>query len=224
MRWRMIAAAVAPFMLAAGPGGAAVTTYTTQASFALAAGSTTLVTFNDFATEVSFRTSALDVGPFSLLGFGSDQGGRNFIDRPPLGFSEFDVDGTTVVSAIVRTTDGGVGFTITFHAPILAFGASFGGLQNSMIRTLIELAGTTVTPPEQPVDMVQFFGVVSDTPFTTLRFIAAPERNDGFGMDNVLFAAAPTVETPVPAPGASALALGALGMLAAVARRRPKPA
>ncbi len=110
------------------------------------------------------------------------------------------------------------GFTITFDAPVRAFGASFGGMQNSALRTVIEVAGTTVTPPQQVGDTIQFFGLVSDTTFTTLRFVGL--ANDGFGMDNVLFSAA----APVPGPGGSALALGALAMLAAGARRRPKPA
>jgi hypothetical protein len=213
---RLMVIAAAGFLVA-GAANAAVTTYTTQAAFTAATGSTTLVTFNDFASEASFQTSSVDAGPFSLLGFG-DQLGRNYIDLPPVQFPSINVDGTTIVNAI---TGPSAGLTITFDTPILAFGATFRDLQTSSIRTVIEVAGTTVTPAVRPPGGFQFLGIVSDTPFTTLRFVNVdPLVVDGFSMDNVLFA----TTAPVPAPGGSALALGVAGLLAATRRRRPRQA
>jgi hypothetical protein len=215
---RLMAIAAAGFLVA-GAANAAVTTYTSSAAFTAAAGSTTLVTFNDVASNVSFATSSVDAGPFSLLGIGPDTGTSFLNTQPQSGFFiQYNVDGTTYAQV---GTSFGMGFAITFDAPIRAFGASFSAMQDGAVRTAIEVAGTTVTPPVQVGQGVRFFGFLSDTPFTTLRFVNAdPTDGDGFGMDNVLFAAA----APVPAPGASALALGVLGMLAAGARRRKRPA
>ena len=63
------------------------------------------------------------------------------------------------------------------------------------------MAGATLAPPVQEIDGLTFFGFISSTPFTLLRFIGAgiPE-GDGFALDDLLFGDPPRPAPPRPAP------------------------
>ena len=193
---------------------AAVSSYTDLASFSTAAGTLNIETFNSFQSEPSFQTTAVSLGggAFQVLGFGN-QLDRNYIDLPPAQFAAFNVDGTTIMNSFVTTT---AGFEFTFAAPITAFGFDFGAMQNNSLRTVITVAGTALTPSQQAGDQIGFYGFVSDTAFTTIRFTG--NDNDGFGIDNIRWASAAT--PGVPEPASWAMLIAGFGLVGAATRRR----
>jgi hypothetical protein len=189
------------------PAHAAVTTYTDRAAFTAAAGALTTETFNSAVSQTSFQSSPVVFGPMSILGFGV-QDDRNFIDIPPISFTEFNIDGTTILSAFTRTD---AGLVFTFATPITAWGADFGGLQNGQLRSVINVAGETLTPPIGE-NGLSFYGFTSSVAFTTVTFTSSGVQ-DGFAIDNVSFNA-------VPEPSSWALMIIGFGMVGATLRRR----
>jgi PEP-CTERM motif len=196
---------------------AAVSTFNDLASFSAAAGSLNLETVNGFTAETSFRTApvALGGGAFQVQGYGNAQQDRNFVDLQPPQFGVFNVDGTTLLNVLVF---GGSGFEFTFAAPIKAFGFDFGAMQNNANRTFIQVAGETLSPPVQTGDVVGFYGFVSTTPFTTIRFANVSGTSDGFGMDNLRWGTGGA--GAVPEPASWAMLIAGFGMVGAVSRRR----
>ena len=189
-----------------------IATHTSRAGFKAAAGATTLEDFNSFTTEVDFLTTPLDVGDFTISTTNTNAT-RNFIDLPPVQFTDFDIDGTSVVNAFLENGDT---LSLTFDAPITAFGADFGDLNAfSSVGTEIFAAGETLTPPQTLVSEVRFFGFTSDTEFTTIEFRGL--GFDGFSIDNVEFA--PAVSGVVPEPTSMAI-FGALALATVSTRRR----
>jgi hypothetical protein len=94
---------------------------------------------------------------------------------------------------------------LTFDMPISGFGVHLASFNDNRIRTSIHVAGGATTPAIRPQFYVRFFGVTSNTPFTSVEFRG--NIADGFGMDNVQFGIA------VPEPSTFILAgLGLLGM------------
>jgi hypothetical protein len=223
-RWAIVSALVA----ASASANAAVTSFNDLASFSAATGSLNLETFNDFQAETSFHTTALSLGggAFQVHGFGANLSSRNFIDLPPAQFIDFDVDGTTIMNSFVApdtpvfpgpTIAPATGFEFTFGAPINAFGFDFAAMQNSPAQqTQIVTAGTTLTPPVQNGNRIGFYGFVSNTPFTTIRFIGL--ANDGFGIDNVRWSNA--VTPAVPEPETWLMLIGGFGMAGTAIRRQ----
>lgn len=196
-------------LITAVPVSAALTVYTTRASFLAATGPVTTETFNGATIEASFQSSPVVFGPLSVQGYG-DQLDRNFVDIPPYQFLGFDVDGTTNLNAFV--TEGG-GLVFTFASPITAWGADFAAFQNDVIRSTITAGGVTVTPPAQVGSTGSFYGFISDVAFTTVTFAAV--RNDGFSIDNVSFGGG-----AVPEPASWAMLIAGFGLVGAMARRR----
>lgn len=180
---------------------AALISYTSQSAFLAAAGSVSTEDFNSQTDGATFHTTPLDVGPFtlSMTGSPSTSSGRNQIDAPPPQFAAFDVDGTTVANVLTTRGDS---LLLTFDSAITSFGVSLAAFNDDRIRTEIVLGGSVFQPAASAGSVVRFFGVTSDTAFTTVRFRGLD--NDGFGMDNVLYGARATV----PEPGSLAL-LGA---------------
>ena len=209
-------AAVAAASMAV-PANAATMIFTDRTAFNTAAGATTLVDFNSFTTEVNFRTTPLDVGPFSIAGSGPGQGSRNRIDIPPAQFPSFDIDGTNLVNMFVGSQSS---VEITFDAPVFAFGADFSRLNDGAVRTQISGAGESFVPP---VDGgIRFFGFTSDTAFSNVRFENATgtTNSDGFSLDNVSFASAAV--GAVPEPTTWAMMIIGFGAIGGAMRRRRK--
>ncbi len=211
----LIASTAIAMAATAVPVGAATTVFNDRASFDLAAGSTTLVDFNSFASEVSFQNTPLDVGPFSIVGTGTEQFDRNFIDIAPVQFSGFDVDGTTIAN-MVTATDGMV--TLTFDAAIFAFGADFAALNDNDVRTMISAAGDTLTPSVTAGNTVRFFGFTSDTAFSSITF-TGNNLSDGFGMDNVSFGG---LAGGIPEPTTWAMLIFGFGAIGGAMRKKRK--
>ena len=140
---------------------------------------------------------------FSLTGIGNSFA-RNNIDVAPLS-TTFDIDESPFVFGITRD---GVGFNVTFNAPIAAFGATFNSTSDVGITRLqvgVDTVGNITTINNGAIG---FYGFVADGNFTTLTFNSANNLTDGFGADNFLYTSA---ATPVPFEFSPALGLGVLG-------------
>ncbi len=201
---------VAAAIVTASAAQAAPTLYFTSASFTAAVGATTLTDFNGFGSDTSFQSVSVDAGAFSLLGFGF-QYDRNFIDAAPVQFSDFNVDGTTVVNAV---SDQAAGLTITFDAPVIAFGADFRAINTTGAEVNFVFNGITVNIGQNNT-YNGFFGFVSDTPFTSLTLTGG--FGDGYSFDNVLTANAGPA---VPEPATWAMMIGGFALAGATMRRR----
>lgn len=83
---------------------------------------------------------------------------------------------------------------------------------SSLINTLV------VDPAFVPTDSVNFFGIITDAPFTTVRWVnPLGTGNDGIAVDDV------TIGAPVPVPEPGTLSLTGFGALGWLARRRRGP-
>jgi len=192
-----------------GGANAALSLYENAASFNSSTASLATETFDSFTTEDSFRTVALDVGPFTLSMTGSTSGGANYIDLAAFVTSYSHINNTNY--ALVHPYNGGALF-ITFDTPIKAFGADFAALNDGLVRTSITVNGQTVSPSSTTTNVTRFVGVVSDTPFTTVQLTS--NTGDFYGIDNVVYG------TAVPEPSSSLLiCLGGIGMMMRRKRR-----
>lgn len=204
---------------------ATFTTFTNRTVFDGAAGLLTIENFNSVVGEPSFAGVALTVGDLTLEATGpsTDLGlnQRNFIDQPTVDFSAFfDIDGTALANVLLFS-DGDT-LEIDFAAPVTAFGADFGDINfgaenNDSLRTAILVLGQQIAMPiAMPINSVSltFFGLISDTAFSSLSFIMVGE-NDGFSIDNVAFSA-------VPLPAALPLYGSGLAVMGFLAWRRKR--
>lgn len=140
---------------------------------------------------------------------------------------EADLAGVFASSGVRYLSVGATGgqnyFTLSFSAPISAFGfygssisnfATFGNFAPSGVRLdggdLIDLVN--LPTGSIPSNSASFFGLVSDTPFTEVTLVnPAIGTSDGIGIDDIT----------VPAPAAhSQLLAGLLGLVGHALRRR----
>jgi hypothetical protein len=201
---------------------AIVSVHTQRSSFASAIGGSPRVeTFNQITEEIPFHTVPLDVGPFmiSMTGLPSTAPQFNRIDVPPITFSSFNIDGSTVAS--VQTTKSQE-LVITFDRNILAFGASFGELNEYFVQTQIVIENEVFTPAATTCCPWRFFGLVSDTPFRTVRLVALPDDSlvDGYSIDNVVYAH--RLNVPEPASVALCASVAAWGCAIRLVRRQSR--
>ena len=187
----------------------AVVQYDSKQQYLANAGSTQTETFNGFNADVSFQTDEIDIGAIHLKGFGSQQQVFNYVDAGIPIITGLSLNGTTQVTALTSSPD--TGFSILFESPVSSFGADFLSLQapGNLLRTYIIVAGETLTPPLQATNALTFFGFISSTPFTEVRFVNAnnPSVIDIFAMDNASFTPA------VPEQSSSLLFVAGLAYL-----------
>jgi hypothetical protein len=195
---------------------AAVITYTDRATWTAAAGGVSGgENFNAFAADTEFRS--VDVALSSGMSIGAlvDGGFSNFIDVAPLG-GETNVNGTPVAAVFNGQSGAPTTPFVDFSTPVYAFGADFMNLNDTLARTTIQLYSgavlvDTLAPAIAAAGAVRFFGFVSDTAITQIRFTRLD--NDVFGMDNI------EIQASVPEP-ASLLLFGAALGASAIRRRR----
>ena len=219
---RLVPGAVALAVLTTLPASAqTLTAYTDRAAFGAAAGALTTQTFNAFGADTSFQNVPLVVGDFSIVGLGSAQLNRNYIDVSPFMFPTQGTGDGTPFAALLVAAGGGSQVTISFADAITAWGADFGDLsQGNVQRTSITVGGASLIPASTNMTAVRFYGFTSDTPFTSLTFNSTG-MNDGFGIDNVSYAfAARAPAAAVPEPSAWAMMIGGFGAIGLGLRRR----
>ena len=216
---------------ASGAGGAHPNSDAARASF-LAALSSAVVGVEDFEGDDtgSFLggSRALSFGGSGITGtlqsLGTLSGGIRQTGGG--GFGEFAFSGTNWLD--VGTRNNSDFFLLTLSSPIRALGfygssfsnyASVGSGPFPSIRVSIddgEAIDVINIPPETVLDeSANFFGIISDTPFTTVRMInPIGTVNDGVGLDDIAIAAVPVPATLV------LFASGIAGLLGAHAARR----
>ena len=216
MQSRSFRTGVAVFALCvavATPSQATLIEYIDRGAFEAAAGELERRDFDAFRLETAFRDRPLDLGDVTVQGFGTGQLDRNAVDIPEVAFPEFDLAGTTVLSLLVNDTSW---VQFEFDAPVVACGADFAGLNYGAESTIVDVEGRSARPPAAGGNVKTFFGVMSDTPFRTLRLIHRENTgSDGFGLDNLVF--------EVPEPGTLLVLAAAAGLLRRRGRTRRAP-
>jgi hypothetical protein len=213
-------------LLASGPAAAtlAPSTYTDQTAWETAVGGDTsvLADFNGSGSDISFASSTIDVGSFSMaqrdingsLG-GLDPGDFNLVDIPAFfGPPDLSLDGTSYVRGFVNydaddipneTQNTRAIWMGDFDNPIYAWGADFSqanGLAGLSFRLITE-GGESVDIDGPLSNDTGFWGFVgsSSDPYTEILVFAKASYpgsifGEEFGMDNVVGAAVPE---PTPA-------------------------
>lgn len=192
---------------------AAITTYTDRSTWATAAGSTDFtVNFESFASDTSFATLPLNLGPFSLSTVGPAPGGTDFISVSPGTFPAGL--GNVAAEFFVQSP---LAADLLFTNPVRGFFADFlfAGNGQQLDLTLSFSGGGTadILVPGTGTGL-QPFGFISTTNTVTgIRFNNSV--NDGFYIDNV---SGNLAASSVPEPGS--LTLLFLGLAGLVACRR----
>jgi hypothetical protein len=113
---------------------------------------------------------------------------RNYIDAPPVQFGVFNVDGTTVVNALIPSR--WYSFTISFSEDVTAFGANFANFSIDHEATVsVNNASADSLTVFNAGQAVEYIGFSSDTPFNSVT-LTVPEAT-GFGIDNITYGAIP---------------------------------
>lgn len=203
-------------LFAAAPVAAATTSYTNATAFAAAAGTLQLETFAGEARGSSLAGTR-DWGGFTTTLNSTVTDPRFNIVGGPSSLNSSGLTGTNLQVGLRQ----GETFTFTFASAITAFGALFANVNDFALRSSFSGGGTTDWLPVVNGFGAQFFGIVSDTPFTTVTITGASRLfAEGFGVDNVRWALAPP--TPIPLPASGVLLLGALLAAGAMGRRRAR--
>lgn len=208
-----------------------ITTYTDLSDFDAAAGLLTLEDFNDSTLQ------RFDLGtPYSFNGF-TITATNTFTNPVGIGISDTtrsDIDGTPRLvwgeNAFGGRRDG-PDILFTFDAPIFALAFDWRNTDPTDSYKLVVLgqdfgAGHAEVPwprprslPGSPSQASGFFGLISDTAFTTvtLQHVAKGGVLNDMSMDNVRFS---QFDSPAPIPEPGTLALLGIGLAGLVLLRR----
>jgi hypothetical protein len=210
MRIRELAAALAAAVLLApaAAADAAVLTFSSQSAFAAAAPGLPTIDFEGIAPDVSF---VFIPGTLSL-------GGATFATNTPVSDGFLFVIGPDLyyvansVLSFQQSSTGVDSLLITFASPVTAFGALFGQFSTQTLSVTLSTGDSTSVVAAALPDLA-FFGLVSDTPFSSL--VLTGPAIDVYNLDDVQFG-----RTPTPVPEPASIALAAFGLAAATLRRR----
>ena len=179
--------------------------------------------FESFTEDAQFRTQSLAIAGLNVIGgpTGNDEN-ANLIDVAPFVFNGFEnINGST---SLVGDADPRFGTTVNMvlEKPMVAWGATFKGLNPSTVLTIFDLNGfvlgtlSSIHTVEQ-----EFLGFHSDNFGSASRLeISHPgPTNDFFRMDDMVF-----VYASVPEPSTGVLlgiGIAALIILTRARTRRP---
>ncbi|MCZ8335780.1 MAG: hypothetical protein O9328_16090 [Rhodobacteraceae bacterium] len=198
---------------------AATTSYTDATAFATAAG---MLQVETFAGETARSLAGTqDFGAFTTT-LDSDVGGPFNVVRTSGGVNALGLTNENLQVGLL----GGDTLTIKFKTAVIAFGGMFAGVNNGLtgrLRSELLVGGVLSEWLERSSNTnagltARFFGIVSSTPFTEVTFRGLP-RSEGFGMDDLRWASAPT---PVPLPASGLLLMGAMLAAGLFGRRRAR--
>ncbi|MCZ8154107.1 MAG: hypothetical protein O9292_17140 [Rhodobacteraceae bacterium] len=203
---------------------AATTSFTDATAFALAAGTLQVETFAGETARSLAGTPSLpsqDFGAFTTT-LDSDVGGPFNVVMTSGGVNALGLTNENLQVGLL----GGDTFTIKFKTAVIAFGGMFAGVNNGLtgrLRSELLVGGVLSewlgrTNNTNAGLTARFFGIVSSTPFTEVTFRGLP-RSEGFGMDDLRWASAPT---PVPLPASGLLLMGAMLAAGLFGRRRAR--
>ena len=170
----------------AGNAWAAVTTYTDRSTWLGAGGPASFTAdFESFATDTSFATSPVNVGPFTLSTIGTASADSNFIDASPFAFSPIPPSfGNACAEIFVQDP---VMARLDLSSPVSGLFTDFlyagNGEQLQLTVSLLSGATAELAVPGTGTDLVPFGFISSDDPITGITFHNI--ANDGFIIDNV---------------------------------------
>ncbi|MBD1203953.1 MAG: VPLPA-CTERM sorting domain-containing protein [Rhodobacteraceae bacterium] len=198
---------------------AATTSYTDATAFATAAGTLQVETFAGETARSLAGTQ--DFGAFTTT-LDSDVGGPFNVVMTSGGVNALGLTNENLQVGLL----GGDTLTIKFKTAVIAFGGMFAGVNNGLtgrLRSEFLVGGVLSewlgrTNNSDAGLTARFFGIVSSTPFTEVTFRGLP-RSEGFGMDDLRWASAPT---PVPLPASGLLLMGAMLAAGLFGRRRAR--
>ncbi len=168
-----------------------LTVYTDRASWEAAVGGTfSEENFDEYARNVSYEFSPIDVGDFTVSVEGETFGGFWHSVGPAINAN--DVNGTGQLN--IATGDTG-GTTLAFDFDIMAFGADWSGVSDSRITSL-QIGDAVVNLPNLNSE---FFGIVADESFSSELLFLFQGPADGFAIDNVVYATGGGQAVPEPA-------------------------
>jgi hypothetical protein len=212
---------------------AATATFNDVSTFLAAAGTTTQETFDalpagtDYSEGVNYSFTGFSMS--YAQGSGSSDMGVGI--RSGTTQSDANINGSNQLAWGEDTITNGSGsigpvLTFSFGPGASAFGF-FWGDNDSTDSYSVTIAGTEYTDPPfagvSPSQGTGFWGIVSDTPFTTAVF--ETERRGGFvgdmGMDDVYVSGS---VAPIPLPAAGWMLLAGLGGLGVLRRRQKRHA
>lgn len=187
----------------------ATTTYSSQATFntdAGAFGTLTVESYEGYSSDLASGARTINLSS-AAVSYDLDGDISNFgiatVPNPFGGTGVSATDGSNYLFVVYPTSSvpGGASVTFQFANPISVFGTNMRDVENISIsyETSEGENGTAASPAANGA--VQFFGIISDTPFTSITF-SGPGVSTG---DGVVFDETTYV---IPEPSTTALLAG----------------
>jgi hypothetical protein len=180
------------------PAEAAVTFYNSLAGWQLNSSTTTVLDLNSVTSGYYGSPGSIDLGPMSVT-----TNGPLFVQNTNLWGQGSFLSPQQLTGATV---------TFSFDSPVTAF--AFDYAAGASLTVTVGGQSTTLPGGTYPPYLMSFFGVTSDTPFSTLSFTMS---GNGADLDNLR----PGTFTPaaLPEPASWAMMLFGFGLIGLVIRR-----
>jgi hypothetical protein len=186
--------------IVASPAWSANSVFTTESSFAAAAGAASIESFETTAPRAR-STAPLTTARFTLTGGATPIGVQSGVDNPEPAFGAVATDGVRFVSVYLPNQPQG---TLVFDllTPAKAFGFNItdvgeaSGVVTLRTDTGAYAAGINVAtyPPTFGNGNVQFFGLTQDLAFSRV-FLTVTGLDDAYGLDKIYITAVPEPTT-----------------------------